>query len=135
MMTRTIRPSTDGKAPGSPVRSFPTYSRNAPGIVRVSTSRLKLLARSGRASPALVRSVDEDTSHHLVRGGGGEADGAAAAGGDQFDELGRRTVLLLYLGGDLAEVQRHDPVGDLHDVVHVVRDEHYPEARVGEAPD
>src|SRR3954452_3497725 len=122
MMTRTIRPSTDGKAPGSPVRSFPTYSRNAPGIVRVSTSRLKLLARSGRATPALVRSSDADTSHHLVRGGGGEADGAAAAGGDQFDGLGRRTHPLLYLGALVAEVRLDDQVGCLHDVVHVVRD-------------
>ena len=41
----------------------------------------------------------------------------------------------LDVGGDPAEVQRGDPVGDLEDVVHVVRDQHHAEAVVGEPAD
>src|SRR5262249_24202689 len=39
-----------------------------------------------------------------------------------------------YRGRDLAEVQHRDLVGDLHDVVHVVRDQHDGEALVGQPP-
>ena len=44
-------------------------------------------------------------------------------------------VLGFDLGGDPAEEQRVDPVSHLHDVVHVVRDEHDADAGVGEPAD
>ena len=39
------------------------------------------------------------------------------------------------LGSDPAEVEGVDAVGDLHDVVHVVRDQHDPNAVIGQAAD
>ena len=45
------------------------------------------------------------------------------------------TSLVGDVGGHPAEVERGDPVGDLEDVVHVVRDQHDAEAVVGEPAD
>ena len=71
----------------------------------------------------------------LVDGALGEAEVAGAAGGDQLDDLAVGDVLAGHLGGDPAEVERGDAVGDLEDVVHVVGDEHDAEAVVGEPAD
>src|SRR4051812_5958956 len=118
MMARTTRPSTEGKAPGSPVRSRETQLRMASGMERSSTSREKPPDWSDRGrSPALltaVSSVSDIASllGALVGGGGGETDVAAATGRDQLDDLGRAALGLLDLGGHAAEVQGDDPVGD-----------------------
>ena len=63
----------------------------------------------------------------------GEPDVAAATGGDQLDDLGGVGVLGHDLGGYPSEVQRRDPVGDLHHVVHVVRDQYDAAPLVGQA--
>src|SRR6476660_5318520 len=86
---RTTSPSTEGRAPGSPDRRRPTYSRTAPATSRRSTSREKLLARSplpgAGAPPAAGWSVIWSLmSDALVRGGGGQAEVSAAAAGDQL---------------------------------------------------
>src|SRR6476660_1000354 len=103
-------------------------------MVRRSRSSEKLLARSGvwpgpgpepgeGAAVAVGSLVWSDMSDALVRRCGGEAEAAAAPTRDQLDDLGDAAVLRLDLGGDAAEVERHDAVGDLQDVVHVVADE------------
>ena len=66
-------------------------------------------------------------------GGRGQPDVAAASGGDQLHDLGGAGVLGPHLGGHPTEVERRHPVGDLHDVVHVVRDQYDAAALVGQA--
>src|SRR5262249_20587414 len=63
-----------------------------------------------------------------------ETDIAATATGDQLDDLSLVDVRADYRGRELAEVEHRDLVGNLHHVVHVVRDQHDGEALVGEAP-
>src|SRR5579859_1828676 len=145
MTTSTIRPRMDGKPPGSPLRKRPTYSRIAPSTPRGLMSAWKSARASASCSvsesgapsagPALTFSVMSAPSRALCRGGSGQADVAAAARRDELDELGRAGVLAHHLGSDPAEVQRVDAVRDLHDVVHVVRDEHDADAVVGQTPD
>src|SRR3954470_13784686 len=137
---RTTSPSTAGRAPMSPPRSLSTYSWTAPRTVVARTSCAKscpatlapgavscvtLLLLSGVA--VIVR-----PSRGLGRGGDGDAEVAGATCGDELHhaavvDLRRRDV-----GRDPAEVQGGDPVGDLEDVHHVVRDEQDPESAVGE---
>ena len=57
------------------------------------------------------------------------------AGGDGLDDLALGDVLRRELGDVLAEPQDRDPVGDLEDVVQVVRDEHDAEALLAQALD
>ena len=135
MTPRTSRPSTAGRPPGSPLRTRETYSRKASPEYRAawcrrgssprgSSARLGA-ALGGAAAVGQLASVRHGPPHALsYGGGGGQPDVAAAPGGDQFDDLTGGRVRALDLGGDPAEVERVDAVGDLHDVVHVVRDQH-----------
>src|SRR4051794_33228457 len=146
MIARITRPRTAGRAPGSPERSLPTYSRPASAMLRSSTSREKLLARSapraggepaggvapGTSTCSVVRSLMSDP---LVGGGRRQAEVAAAAAGDELDDLGHGAVAGLHLGGHPPEEEGDHAVGHGHHVVHVVADEHHAEALVGQAPD
>src|SRR3954451_8634239 len=138
----TTRPRTAGSAPGSPDRRRSTYERAAPATVRRSTSSEKSPAgRPGWVAPpavsALVRGVvmARPRSDALVGRRRGEPDVTAAAGGDQLDDLRSAAVLRLDDGGDAPEVEGGDAVRDLHDIVHVVRDQDHAEALVGQAAD
>src|SRR3954463_2773229 len=116
MIARITRPRTAGRAPGSPERSLPTYSRPASAMPRSSTSREKPLARSdpragggaarggaagaaggsGGGAPAGGVAPGTSTcsvvrslmSDPLVGGGRRQAEVAAAAAGDELDDLG-----------------------------------------------
>src|SRR4051812_18543675 len=137
----TTRPSTAGSAPGSPDRRRSTYERAAPATVRRSTSREKSPAgRPVWAAPPAVSGlvlgvVMARPSDALVGRRRSQPDVTAAAGGDQLDNLRGAAVLRLDDGGDAPEVEGGDAVGDLHDVVHVVRDQDDAQALVGEAAD
>src|SRR3954447_2814801 len=76
--------------------------------------------------------VMSGSSGRLGGGGRGDADVARAPCGDQLDDLAVVGVLALEIGGDAAEVERGDAVGDLEHVDHVVRDEHDAEALIGQ---
>src|SRR5690349_11061232 len=94
-ITRTTRPSTEGSAPGSPLRSLPNQERRAPPIDISSTSRENSLARSDVGSaPASTRicgvSLDMVPSDVLAGDRGREPDVTAAAGRDELDDLRRR---------------------------------------------
>src|SRR3954451_4460333 len=137
----TTRPSTAGKAPGSPDRRRSMYERAAPATVRRSTSSEKSPAgRPGCAAPPVVSAlvlgvVMARPSDALVGRRRSQPDVAAAARSDQLDDLRGAAVLRLDDGRDASEVEGGDPVRDLHDVVHVVRDQDDAEALVGEAAD
>src|SRR4051794_38109183 len=140
MTASTPSPSTAGRAPRSPPRRRSTYSWIAPRTVVARTSCAKscpatlapgavscvtLLLLSGVA--VIVR-----PSRGLGSGGDGDTEVAGATSGDELHhaavvDLRRRDV-----GRDPAEVQGGDPVGDLEDVHHVVRDEEHAEPPVGQ---
>src|SRR3954452_2421969 len=137
---RTTRPSTAGRAPMSPPRSLSTYSWTAPRTVVARTSCAKscpatlapgavscvtLLLLSGVA--VIVR-----PSRGLGSGGDGDAEVARAPRGDELHHAAVVGLRRRDVGRDPAEVQGGDPVGDLEDVHHVVRDEQDPESAVGE---
>src|SRR3954453_19341717 len=125
----TTRPSTAGSAPGSPDRSRSTYARVALATVRRSMSSEKSPAgRSGSvgrpAASASVRGVVMTRpSDALVGRRRRQSDITAASGSDQLDDLRRAAFLGVHHRRDPSEVEGGDPVGDLHDVVHVVRDQ------------
>ena len=54
------------------------------------------------------------------------------AGGDGVDDLLLRRVRPVEHGDPLAEPEHGDPVGDLEDVVEVVRDDHDAQAALGQ---
>src|SRR3954452_11136045 len=137
----TTRPSTAGSAPGSPDRRRSTYERVALATVRRSTSSEKSPAGrpgcAGRpAASALVCGVvmTRAPSDALVDGRRRQSDIATASGSDQLDDLRRAALLGVHHCRDPPEVEGGDAVGDLHDVVHVVRDEDDAEALVGQPP-
>src|SRR3954452_15831936 len=112
----------------------------AEGTVRRSTSREN--SPAGRPEPlGLAAAAVSDAfggailraSDALVGGGRRQADVAAAAGSDQLDDLRRTALLRVDHGGDAAQEEDGDAVGDLHDVVHVVRDQHDAQPLVGES--
>src|SRR3954447_16466481 len=138
----TTRPSTAGSAPGSPDRRRSTYERVALATVRRSTSSEKSPAGrpgcAGRpAASALVCGVvmTRAPSDALIDGRRRQSDIATASGSDQLDDLRRAALLGVHHCRDPPEVEGGDAVGDLHDVVHVVRDEDDAEALVGQAAD
>src|SRR5438309_206441 len=115
---RTMSPSTDGSAPGSPDRSRPTYAEKAPPTVRRSTSREK--SPAGRSlwlgsPPAIWLEPDEVViaSDALVGRCRCQPDVAASSRGDELDDLGGVAVLGQHFRGDPAEIQRRHPVSDL----------------------
>src|SRR5829696_711942 len=65
-----------------------------------------------------------------VRGALGDAEVSGASGSDELDDLAVVDVLRGDVRGHTSEVERGDPVGDLEDVAHVVRDQHDAEAAV-----
>ncbi len=138
MRARTIRPSTDGSAPGSPVRSLSTQPGSASRIERSSTSRENAAGavRPGSLPAATLVSgvlVDMAAPQMLSSAvAGARPMSPLRPDGDQLDDLGGAGVLGLDLGGHPAEVERHHAVGDLHDVVHVVGDQHDAAALVGQ---
>src|SRR6059058_4314646 len=103
----------------------------APGTVRRSTSSEKSPdgrpSSTGRGSPTplapgMCGALMPAASDALVGGRRRQPDAAAATGRDQLDDLRRTALLRVDHGGDPAQEEDGDTVGDLHDVVHVVRD-------------
>src|SRR3954470_22795996 len=82
---------------------------------------------SGGAGGTVVWSLMSDS---FVDGRGGEAEVPASPAGHELDDLGHAGFTRPYLGGDPAEEEDGDAVGDGHDVVHVVADEHHAQALV-----
>src|SRR3954454_12675405 len=143
MTASTTSPSTAGRAPMSPPRRRSTYSWTAPRTVVARTSCAKscpatlapgavscvtLLLLSGVA--VIVR-----PSGGLRRGGHGDAEVAGAARSDQLHHAAVVHLGRLDVGRHPAQVQGRDPVGDLEDVDHVVRDEQDAQPAVGQPAD
>src|SRR4051812_3377414 len=112
----------------------------AEGTVRRSTSRENSPAGRpeplGRSAAAVSDAFGGDmprASDALVGGGRRQADVAAAAGSDQLDDLRRTALLRVDHRCDAAQEEDGDAVGDLHDVVHVVRNQHNAKTLVSEA--
>src|SRR6266540_2484 len=130
----TTRPSTDGRAPGSPDRSRLTQPLPASPIERSSMSSENSPELAGcLPASALVWGVLVDIAGPLdvlVGGGGCQTLVTTASGRDQLDDLRSAGLLLGDLGGHPTQVEGADAVGDLHDVVHVVGDQHHAEALV-----
>src|SRR3954464_15734992 len=126
MMTSTTSPSIAGRAPGSPERRRPTYDEKALPSVFSSMSREKLLGRSPGTEAVGVEVFSDMTRSSDVRvgRGGRQPDVPTASGRDQLHDLRRRAVGGLHLGGDPPQVEGDHPVCHLHDVVHVVGDQH-----------
>src|SRR3954451_21870350 len=137
MTNSSMSPKMAGSEPMSPPRSRLRYSRAASPIVAAWTLSLSKPTLSGAPeSTALsvwwVMSVSSDV---CGRGVLGDAQVARAAGGDQLHDLAVGDVLGGDVGSHATQVERGDPVGDLQDVAHVVRDEHDTEAAVGQPAD